>query len=415
MRKTIYNKRRKGTIKIPASKSDSQRALLAALLSEDETTLFNLGYSNDELSMLKTIEQLGAVINVTNEKTHYIKGTKTFPQSAKINMEESGLGIRLITCLCAAHTGKFEIRGTGSLTKRPMIFFTETLPQFNVKFESNNNYIPFRVEGPMKGNKLVIDGTLSSQYLSGLLMALPLLKENSELIVQDLKSIPYVQMTLNTLNQFGIKIQNVSFKHFKIKGNQVYKATKYTIEGDWSSASYWLIASALGLNIEINGLQMGSLQADKDILNAFLAANCSVVKTQNGLKIEGTNRTPFNFDATHCPDLFPALTVLAAYCNGTSNIRGVERLKHKESDRGIVLQNEFKKLGVHIELNGDEMLVHGTGKVNGGTIHSNNDHRIAMCFAIAGCFSEDIITIEEAEAVGKSYPDFWIDLAKLEY
>jgi 3-phosphoshikimate 1-carboxyvinyltransferase len=176
----------------------------------------------------------------------------------------------------------------------------------------------------MKGNKLVIDGTLSSQYISGLLMALPLLKENSELIVQDLKSIPYVQMTLNTLNQFGIKIQNVSFKHFKIKGNQVYKATKYTIEGDWSSASYWLIASALGLDIEINGLQMGSLQADKNILNAFLAANCSVVKTQNGLKIEGTDRTPFNFDATHCPDLFPALTVLAAYCNGTSNIRGVE-------------------------------------------------------------------------------------------
>ncbi|MDB0011746.1 3-phosphoshikimate 1-carboxyvinyltransferase [Crocinitomicaceae bacterium] len=413
MFKSIIPGLRKGSINIPTSKSDGQRSLLAAALVKGKSTLTNLGHSHDELSMLGTIEQLGASITKKSDGTYLIEGIQNFPKSATINIGESGLGIRLITSVCAAHEGQFKIEGKGSLTERPMNFFTETLPQFGAKIKSNDNYIPLFVEGPMTGNKVVIDGSLSSQYLSGLLIALPLLKEDSELIVTDLKSIPYVQMTLNTLSQFGIEIENDSFKQFKIIGNQSYKAIDYTIESDWSSASYWLIASAIGMDIEITGLQMTSLQADKELLNAFLAANCSVIKTQNGLKIEGTKRTPFSFDATHCPDLFPALAVFAAYCNGTSSIRGVDRLKHKESDRGIVLQKEFKKLGVQIELNGDEMLVHGTGKVNGGTIHSNNDHRIAMCFAIAGCFSEGTITVEQAEAVGKSYPDFWKDLEGL--
>jgi 3-phosphoshikimate 1-carboxyvinyltransferase len=409
----IEKKERKGRINIPTSKSDGQRSLLAAALVKGKSTLTNLGHSNDELSMLETIQQLGAIVNKKNEKTYLIEGIYTFPKSATINIGESGLGIRLITSVCAAHNGQFKIEGKGSLTERPMHFFTETLPQFESKINSNNNHIPLFVEGPMIGNKVVIDGSLSSQYLSGLLMSLPLLKEDSELIVTDLKSIPYVQMTLNTLKQFGIEIENDSFKQFKIKGNQSYKPTNYNIESDWSSASYWLIASAIGMDIEITGLQMSSLQADKELLNAFLAANCSIIKTQNGLKVEGTKRTAFQFDATHCPDLFPALAVFAAYCTGTSSIKGVDRLKHKESDRGVVLQQEFKKLGVEIELNGDEMLVHGTGKVNGGTIHSNNDHRIAMCFAIAGCFSEGEISVEQAEAVGKSYPDFWRDLEGL--
>lgn len=409
----IEKKERKGRINIPTSKSDGQRSLLAAALVKGKSTLTNLGHSNDELSMLETIQQLGAIVNKKNEKTYLIEGIYTFPKSATINIGESGLGIRLITSVCAAHNGQFKIEGKGSLTERPMHFFTETLPQFGAKINSNNNHIPLFVEGPMIGNKVVIDGSLSSQYLSGLLMSLPLLKEDSELIVTDLKSIPYVQMTLNTLKQFGIEIENDSFKQFKIKGNQSYKPTNYNIESDWSSASYWLIASAIGMDIEITGLQMSSLQADKELLNAFLAANCSIIKTQNGLKVEGTKRTAFQFDATHCPDLFPALAVFAAYCTGTSSIKGVDRLKHKESDRGVVLQQEFKKLGVEIELNGDEMLVHGTGKVNGGTIHSNNDHRIAMCFAIAGCFSEGEISVEQAEAVGKSYPDFWRDLEGL--
>ena len=413
MIKIVNPRNRRGTIAIPTSKSDGQRSLLASALVKGESTLTNLGHSHDELSMLRTIEQLGAIVTKKSDGSYLIKGIHSFPKSATINIGESGLGIRLITSVCAAHDGQFKIEGKGSLTERPMNFFTETLPQFGAKIKSNDNYIPLFVEGPMTGNKVVIDGSLSSQYLSGLLMTLPLLKEDSELIVTDLKSIPYVQMTLNTLSQFGIEIENDSFKQFKIKGNQSYKATDYNIESDWSSASYWLIASAIGMDIEITGLQMASLQADKELLNAFLAANCSVVKTQNGLKIEGTKRIPFNFDATHCPDLFPALTVFAAYCNGTSSIKGVDRLKHKESDRGVVLQNEFEKLGVNIELNGDEMLVHGTGKVNGGAIHSNNDHRIAMCFAIAGCFSDDTITVEQAEAVGKSYPDFWKDLEGL--
>ena len=241
-------------------------------------------------------------------------------------------------------------------------------------------------------------------------MALPLIDNDTTILVNDLKSIPYVSMTLDTLKQFGIKIENNDFKTFKIKGNQTYKPINYTIESDWSSASYWLVAAALGMKIEITGLKMSSLQADKALLDGLMSAKCRIYRTENGLKIDGSNRQAFEFDATDCPDLFPALVTFAAYCVGDSVFYGVSRLKNKESDRGIVLQKEFSKLGLQIDLDGDKMTVHGTGKLNGGICDSNNDHRIAMCLGIAGCFSESPITINDAGAVKKSYPSFWEEI-----
>jgi len=408
---TIEKKVRSGAIAIPPSKSDSQRAILAASLVKGTSTLHNIGKSADELAMLTTVKQLGAQVHFTEENVVEITGINIFPNEATINIGESGLGIRLMTSVLASQKGKYTILGKGSLCSRPMDFFPKTLSQLAVKVTTQNDFLPIEIEGPMQGNKTItVDGSLSSQYLSGLLMALPLIDGDTTIEVKDLKSIPYVSMTLETLNQFGIKIENNDFQTFKIKGNQIYNTTNYTIESDWSSASYWLVASALGMDICLTGLEMNSLQADKKILTAFLNANCKIIEAEKAIRINGLERKPFEFDASHCPDLFPALVVFAAYCRGISSIKGVYRLKHKESDRGIVLQQEFKKLGVNIDLNGDEMLVHGTGHVNGGICDSNNDHRIAMCLGIASCFSESPITINDAEAVKKSYPSFWGDL-----
>ncbi len=413
MKKNIQPGKRFGTIAIPASKSDGQRALLAAALSKGESKLINLGESKDELAMLSAIKNLGAKVKQIDESTFVVKGIQNFPNEAELNMGESGLGIRLITSVCAAHQGVFMIYGKGSLEKRPLTFFEDTLPLFNAGISSNAGLIPLEITGPMRGSTVDLDGSQSSQYISGMMMALPLLKEDSRIHVSNLNSLPYLQMTLDTLNKFGIEVSHQNYEDFIVRGNQNYIPTTYSIESDWSSASYWLVASALGYNIQLTGLSMTSLQADKNILEAFDAANCLVEFRENKIRINGKNRKPFKFDATHCPDLFPALATFASLCDGKSEIKGISRLTHKESNRGIVLQEEFANIGVVIILDGDIMHIHGKNSIEGGKVNSHNDHRIAMCFAIAGLFSDDEIEINGAEAVAKSYPTFWVDLEGL--
>ncbi len=413
MIKIIHPGKRFGEIAIPASKSDGQRAFLAASLAKGESKIINVGESHDELSMLETIQNLGAKIEKTGRRTLTIKGIFNFPKEAEINVGESGLGIRLISSVCAAHEGIYKITGKGSLKYRPLSFLIETYPKFAGKIKSNNGFIPLEIEGPLKGAEIELDGSQSSQYISGLLMALPLIKENSHLHIPVLNSLPYLQMTMNTLSKFGVEILHQNYEEFIIRGNQNYIPTTYTIESDWSSASFWLVASALGMNIQITGLSMTSLQADKKILEAFDAANCVLGFKENKMRMDGRKRKPFKFDATHCPDLFPALVTFASLCDGKSEIKGVSRLAHKESDRGLVLQLEFANIGVVIIIDGDVMHIHGKTSIEGGKVNSHNDHRIAMCFAIAGLFADEKIEIIGAEAVGKSYPRFWDDLDEL--
>lgn len=404
----------KGVIQISPSKSDAQRALLAAALAKGTSKLHNVGNSADETAMMNVILQLGATILKEDNGNITINGTTNFPEKAQLNVGESGLGARLVTAVCVAHHGEFTINGEGTLCNRPMNFFEEVLPTLGASFRSKDGFLPFIVKGPMYATEIVVDGSQSSQYISGLLMALPLLEESSVLQVENLKSLPYLKMTLNTLAAFGIEIQHQEYKEFLIKGNQRYLSTDYSIESDWSSAGYWLIASALGAKVFVKGLSMSSLQADKKILDALVGAGCTIIHSQDGIAVDGKERHAFVFDATHCPDLFPALVLFAALTEGTSKIKGAHRLKHKESDRGEVLKKEFEKLGVVIEIVEDLMLIHGQSQISGGIIDSHHDHRIAMCMGIAGIFSSSAITVENAEAVVKSYPEFWNDLLKLE-
>lgn len=403
-----------GFIQIPSSKSDGQRAILAAALSSENTELIGIGQSNDEQQMLKNIQQLGAVVEMKSAGHAVVKGIQAFPSLATVNAGESGLGVRLITSVCAAHPGLFEIIGEGSLLSRPQRFFEDHYPQMGVTVHSNGGLLPIKFEGPLKGGKMEVDSSMSSQFLSGLLMALPRLKNDSELIVRDLKSTPYAQMTLDTLRQFGIEIQQENVERFTIRGNQDYQCDSYQIEADWSSASYWLVAAALGHDIQIAGLNQESLQADKALLDALQMANCTIGFDENGvIRVYGEDRKPFEFDATHCPDLFPALVSLAAFCDGDSVIHGVNRLANKESNRGVVLQKEFGKLGLRIELNGNEMVIHGGVPLKSARVDSNNDHRIAMCLAVAGMNISGGLEITGAESVAKSYPGFWDDLTGL--
>lgn len=394
------------TVQVPASKSYAQRAILAAALSSTKSEIIGQGNSDDVSNIIRIATQIGAEINDYEDKL-IIQGYQR-EMTRDLNVGESGLGIRLTTSIAAVLNGSFSLNGTGSLLNRSMSEFDHFLPQLGISCSSNNGFLPIQLDGNAKPGKISMDGSLSSQYLSGLLMALPLLKGDSEITVSNLKSKPYIDITLDVLKSFGIEIENVNYELFRISGNQTYFLTdKYPVEGDYSAASIWMVLGAINDGITITGLNEKSVQADKMMLEALTNSGIKYEWNQHDLIIHASTPIPFVFDANECPDLFPALVVLAAACKGKSTLKGVNRLTHKESNRGLVLQKEFQKLGLRIDLENDSMHVFGTGALNSGQVHSNNDHRIAMAGAIAAVLTPNGNEIIHAESVNKSYPDFW--------
>ncbi len=413
MNYTIKPKTYQGIIHIPPSKSDSQRAVLIAALGNGKSVLTNVGNSNDEMAMLANAEKLGAVITRIDEKTYSITGNFEQAVVTELDCGESGLGVRLLTPVASLKTQEVNLTGEGSLLQRDQSFFEQFLPEMGVKIELTEGKLPIRVSGPLQSGMYAVDGSESSQYISGLLIAFSQTEGTTHLQVENSTSTPYIDMTLHTLKSFGVNIRETNKGTYEITGKQPILGTNYTIDGDWSSASYWLTAAALGMEISVRGLSLSSKQADKAILNAFMLAGCRILDTENGLKIDGTARKPLDVDATDCPDLFPALTTYAALTPGTSRIKGVHRLANKESNRGVALQQEFAKLGIAVRLEEDTMLIEGNTTIVPAVISSHNDHRIAMCLAIASLVTGVELTIEQADAVGKSYPGFWNDLEAL--
>lgn len=412
MIQTLSSRKLRGKITVPASKSDAQRAILAAALANGTSKVIGVGESDDVKAMLQAIEQLGAMVTIQDDCV-IIQGIAVLESEKSVFIGESGLGARLLIATASTFKHPITIDGTGSLLQRPISFYDKTLPALGVSIKSTSGFLPVTVKGPLIGGEIAVDGAESSQTISGLLMALPLSKEDSLLSVQSFTSKPYVQMTIRTLAAFGIAIDHHAENVFAIKGCQSYQPTRYEVELDWSAASFWLVAAAIGHSVAIVGLNDESLQADKALLRVFEAAQIDYSWQENTIQVNGENKTAFEFDATDCPDLFPALVVLATCCNGTSIIKGVNRLIHKESNRSESLQQEFSKLGVTITVFGDEMHVIGTNTIKGAVVSAHNDHRIAMALAILATRSDEVIEIHQAAAVSKSYPQFWDHLQKL--
>jgi 3-phosphoshikimate 1-carboxyvinyltransferase len=387
-----------------------QRALAAGLLAEGTSIIRNPSFCNDALAAMKVVEGLGASVNYTNKEVVIDGGFNPFAK--ELDCGESGLAIRMFTSIASLHDAPITLTGSGSLTSRPMNMIGESLQSLGVEFDSRNGCIPITVKGPLKGGQASVDGSTSSQFLTGLLMALPLLKQKSELHVEDLKSRPYIDLTIQVQKDFGVNIQHKQYSTFFINGGQHYQPCTYTVEGDWSGAAFLLVAGAIGGKVEVTSLNPYSRQADRAIVEALEKAGAKVTFGENSVTVIKDKLRPFEFNATECPDLFPPLVALAAHCDGTTLIKGIARLIHKESNRADVLKKEFSKIGATIELAGGGMLIRG-GQVKGGTIHSNNDHRIAMAGAVASCASENPIHIEAFDAVKKSYPEFADDFIKL--
>jgi len=430
MRATVHPNKLTGEQVAPASKSSMQRACAAALLHWGTTRIFNPGHSNDDLAAIDVIQKLGAVVTLEDAANEKI-GTKTMlvhsdgvkPTGTSMNCGESGLGIRMFTPIAALSDQAITINGTGSLLKRPMHFFDTIFPDVGIEILSQSGFLPIQIKGPLKPTTIEVDGSLSSQFLTGLLMAYAASDATNAVIhVHNLKSKPYIDLTLSVLNAFGWNVQHQDYIRFEFLAHPPLAAhIDYSVEGDWSGAAFLLVAGAIAGPITVKGLQMDSTQADKAVMQALKAAGANIDIVEDAIIIGPakesagivTQLKAFEFDATDCPDLFPPLVALASVCEGVTILHGVSRLAHKESDRGISLQSEFAKLGIKIELDQDKMMVYGGTGIHGAEVFSQHDHRIAMACAVAALCADGPITITDAEAINKSYTDFFIHLQHL--
>jgi 3-phosphoshikimate 1-carboxyvinyltransferase len=415
---TIQPAQLKGEILAPASKSSMQRACAAALAAGGTTTILNPGNSNDDLAALQVITALGAT--VLNEKEQLqIKSAGIHARDTVINCGESGLGIRMFTPLVAMNSGSITITGEGSLVSRPMHFFDEILPRLGVDVKTDQGHLPLQIRGPLQPRDITVDGSLSSQFLTGLLFAYAASgAKNVTVTVTNLKSKPYVDLTLAVMKAFSLPVpehNNYQSFHFNGAGYTPDSSVErqYTVEGDWSGGAFLLVAGAIAGNIVVRGLDVFSTQADKAILKALMDCGAGISIETNAISLHPAPLKAFHFDATDCPDLFPPLVALAAFCEGTTVIEGVGRLAHKESDRALTLQQEFGKMGLAITLQDDLMLIKGATALTGTTVHSRHDHRIAMACAVAAQRANGNTIIEAADAINKSYPNFFDHLKQL--
>ena len=447
---------------VPVSKSFAQRAIIAAALAEGTSHLKGYTPCGDNEAALQVARNLGA--EITQEGSELtIKGISaqfgalenllsedgTLSEDASgnpvLHVGESGLLTRMLIPVMAQISQKpVSFTGEKTLLGRPLTGAKEIMEAFDatVTSESDPVRIPLTVQGPLKSGRAEISGKHGSQLISGLLMALPFSEKNTSLIVHEPKSIPYMFITLEVLKKFGIKVGNEMLGGrdflesngdwslctemvFKVKGGQKYKAADIDLEGDWSAAANFLVAGAVFGQLELAGLDTTSLQADLSIMDILMDAGASLSQLDGDKGNITAQRAPlkaFNVDASNCPDLFPIVSVLAAFCQGTSRIEGVGRLANKESDRAKAILEMLTQMGVDAEIQGDVLVVKGLSLVqrllenkllNGGNYTSYHDHRMVMALKVASFGADGPVNIDDEECVAKSFPQFHDTYAKI--
>lgn len=406
-----------GTITAPPAKSTMQRACALALLHPGKTIISNPGKSDDDLTAMSIARQLGATIIGEDGKV-IVQGVGKLRPPAIVNCGESGLSLRMFAPIIALSDTTVELQGSGTLNRRPMRGIIEIFPGLKVKTHSLDGYLPIQLTGPLKVTDISIDGSASSQYLTGLLFAFAhAAKEQVCITVTNLKSKPYIDLSMQMLRLFGYHVTHDRYQKFFIQpAVRADVCISYSNEGDWSNAAFLLVAGAIAGEVTVSGLDLQSLQADRAIIEVLQRANVCLQVSPEAITTNNSNKLlGFQFDATDCPDLFPPLVALAACCDGISEIQGVSRLGIKESDRGAALTTVFTKMGVHIYIQGDAMFVHGLEKpLSSCSVTSHHDHRIAMACAVAALRADGPIEITEVDAVRKSYPDFFEALSTLQ-
>ena len=413
MDKSVSNGRLNGVVAPPCSKSYAQRALAVSLLAKGRSVLRNMDFCNDTLSALRCIEVLGAKVERTDDSTIVVDGGLA-PQSDSLCVGESGLSARLFTPIASLCKTPIVINGEGTLLYRPMDMMIHPLRALGVDVRDGGGRLPIEVCGPMQGGQIDVDGSVSSQFVTGLLLSLPLAEEDTVINVSGAVSKPYLDMTIDTAACFGVAIEHNDYEQFYIAGGQSYTPTEYAVEGDWSAAAMLLVAGAVAGEVTVKNLSMLSKQADVAVCDALVRAGAELTTEGNTVTAAHRPLRGFEFDATNCPDLFPALATLAAAAEGESRIIGTRRLEHKESNRAEAIAAEFRKIGIEVDLSESNVMKIRGGEIRGGVeVESYGDHRMAMTLAVAALLCDSQITIHGAECVSKSYPNFFEDLQRL--
>jgi len=402
----------KGVIQVPPSKSVMIRAVAASLLADGTSILRNPSLSVDSLAAINIAHTLDADISIDNGYIN-IKGntrlTKREIRNVVLECGESGLCMRMFAPIAGLLDRDIHLEARGTLLERPM-GVVEALSLAGADVKTSSGFPPVRVKGPIRPGRYEIDGSQTSQFLTGLLMALPICNGDSEIRVKGLMSKPYIRVTIDIMNKFGVKVSSEKdLSSLYIEGGQGYRATEYSVEGDWSGASFMLVAGAVAGSIALYGLDMNSYQADKAIIDVLQRAGAMVDMDKDRITVKKEELRSFDFFADDSPDLVPPVVALAAHCRGKSIIHGIKRLKYKESNRLEALVKEFSKMGVDIKAFEDRLEIIG-GRVRPSVIDPHNDHRIAMACAVAGLDADGQVIIENPECVAKSYPFFFDDL-----
>jgi len=406
-----------GRIQAPASKSAMQRALACAAMAPGVSTITNPTWCADSLAAMRVAEALGATVERFSDRVVVHGGFSAGPSApgcaaAAIiaSCGESGLCLRMFSAIAALSAAEVELRGEGTLAGRPVGMVEAPLAALGVRCSTNGGLPPVRVRGPLRAGRLVVDGSESSQFITGLLLALPMAGGDSVVSVPRLASRGYVDLTLDIMRAFGARAErDADFGEFQVSGTP-YIASEYQVEGDWSGAAFPLVAGAIagqpgGGGLEVAGLQASSSQPDRAIVDALRLAGARLEELPDGYRVFAGPLNGFEFDATGCPDLFPPLVALASCCDGETRLMGASRLRAKESDRAAALSAEFGKLGLAVAVDGDAMTI--SGRLRAGTVSSHGDHRIAMAAAVAALAGSGHVAIDGAECVAKSWPDFF--------
>ena len=400
----------KGEVKIPPSKSMAHRAVICASLSNGRSKITNIEYSDDIIATINAMRALGAEIEIFDDHLE-IDGSRVFSKNVgEIDCNESGSTLRFMVPLAIAKEAEMRFIGKGNLGKRPLTTYYEIFDRQGIEYSYKEGELDLKVKGSIKGEEFKVRGDISSQFISGLLFTLPLIKEDSKIIITtNLESKGYIDLTLSMLNYYGINVVNNNYKEFIIKGSQKYTPKDYKVEGDFSQSAFFLVADALGSDVLVKDLNMDSLQGDKEVIEIVERMGCKILSKEEGIKVKAKGLTPTIIDAAQCPDIIPVLTVLASLTTGITKVINAERLRIKECDRLKAITRELNKLGASVTELENSLLIEGVESLTGGIVSSWDDHRIAMSLAIAATCAKDEVIIENPSCVKKSYPSFWRD------
>lgn len=414
MKVTVYPSKCNGKIKVPPSKSIAHRSIICASLANGRSILNNIAFSQDILATIEGMCSLGASI-IKNDNQLIIEGIKDFSnlQNTLINCSESGSTLRFFIPIFSLTGKTITFVGKNKLLQRPQNVYADIFNKNRLYYFQDKEKI--KINGCLKSGTYTLKGDISSQFITGLMFALPLLEGNSIIkILPPFESKSYVQLTIDVLKSFGINIEIVDEFTFFINGNQKYTPTDYTIEGDFSQLAFFAVLGAINNTIECTGVNPNSNQGDRQIIDILRRCHIDVVEKENGYIFHKGIPCGTNINLENCPDLGPILTILASFGKGSFVLTNAKRLRFKESDRILAMEMELKKLGIDISSDENNIFINDyIHNLNSTTVSGHKDHRIVMSLAIAGTLLNTPITISGAEAIEKSYPNFFSDLKSI--